>query len=98
MRGWPRALSWSNFTSIRNPGPGQLQALNGHPIVARVALTIMFYPGNSPRRADGTAFNSVDVRLEVNSLQYVPSRIPSRQEDRFLRHEQGHFDLMGLFA
>ena len=98
MKGWPRTLAWSNFASIANPGRGQFVALNGHPIVARVAISIMFYAARSPRSADGTRFNTVDVRVETNSLQYVPSRIPQGQEDYYLRHEQGHMDLMGLFA
>jgi len=98
MIGWPRSLAWNNFTPIPNPGPAQLRARNGQPIVALVGLAIRFYPGNSPRNLQGTAFNTVDVRLEVVSMQYVPSRIPAGQEARYLRHEQGHFDLMGLFA
>jgi hypothetical protein len=98
MKGWPRTLAWSNFTAIPNPGRGELVALNGHPIVARVAISIMFYAARSPRSLNGLRFNSVDVRLEVNALQYVPSRIPRGEEDYYLRHEQGHLDLMGLFA
>jgi hypothetical protein len=98
MKDWPRTLAWSNFTAIANPGHGRFVALNGHPIVARVAISIMFYPARSPRTANGLRFNSVDVRVELNSLQYVPSRIPSGQADYYLRHEQGHLDLMGLFA
>ncbi|MEQ1762793.1 MAG: DUF922 domain-containing protein [Pyrinomonadaceae bacterium] len=98
MNGWPRTLSWSDFTSIPNPGPTELRALNGHPIVARVGLSIMFFIGNSPRVGDGTTFRSVDVRLQVNRLEYVPSRIPAGQEARYLQHEQGHMDLMGLLA
>lgn len=98
MRGWPRTLAWRDFTEIPNPGPTQLRALNGHPIVARVSLSIMFYEGTSPRQPDSCSFRSVDVQLRVDRLEYVPSRIPSGQEARFLEHEQGHMDLMGLFA
>ena len=96
--GWPRTLSWNEFTQVPNPGPFQFRALNGHPIVARVGIAIVFFPGNSPRTPDGRRFNTVDVRVAVNSLEYVPSRIPPGQEARYLRHEQGHLDLMGLFA
>jgi hypothetical protein len=98
MIGWPRTLAWSEFTAIPNPGPFQFRALNGHPIVARVGIAIVFFPGGSPRSLDGRRFNTVDVRVAVNSLEYVPSRIPPGQEARYLRHEQGHLDLMGLFA
>jgi hypothetical protein len=98
MLGWPLRLSWNNFRPVPDPGPWQFRARNGHPIAAQVGLAIRFYPGNSPRRTDGTSFNDVDVRLETVSLQYVPSRIPQGQEERYLRHEQGHYDLMGLFA
>jgi hypothetical protein len=58
----------------------------------------MFYPAASPRQPDGSSFRSVDVQLQVNRLEYVPSRIPAGQEARYLQHEQGHMDLMGLFA
>jgi hypothetical protein len=98
MIGWPRTLSWSDFTAVPNPGRGQLVALNGHPIVARVGLAIAFFPGSSPRPAHGRSFNTVDVRVVTNGLQYVPSRIPAGESDYYLRHEQGHMDLMGLFA
>lgn len=98
--GWPRTLRWSDFTAVPNPGPGQFVALNGHPIVARVALSIMFYPGSSPTVQEGAEwrFRTVSVALVTNSLQYVPSRIPAGREAHYLTHEQGHFDLMGLFA
>lgn len=98
MIGWPRTLAWSDFTAVPNPGPGQLVALNGHAIVARVSISIMFHPGSSPRQPDGLRFNTVDVRVITNRLEYVPSRIPAGQEAAYLRHEQGHMDLMGLFA
>lgn len=98
MTGWPRTLTWTDFTAIANPGPTQLRALNGHAIVARVGLSIMFYIGTSFRQPDGNSFRSVDVRLQINQLEYVPSRIPAGQESRYLQHEQGHMDLMGLFA
>ena len=98
IRGWPRTLSWNDFTPITNPGPRQLVALNGHPIVARVNLTIMMNPGLSPRRPDGKRFNSVEIQLIAQSLQYVPTRVPASQAAYYLQHEQGHMDLMGLFA
>ena len=98
MQGWPRTLTWNDFTAIPNPGPTQLRALNGHAIVARVGLSIRFYISTSPRVPDGTSFRSVDVRLQIDRLEYVPSRIPSGEEARYLEHEQGHFNLMGLFA
>ena len=98
VQGWPRTLAWTNFTAVPNPGPGQFVALNGQPIVARVSISIMFYIGSSPRAADGRRFNSVDVRVVTNRLEYVPSRIPHGQEAHYLAHEQGHMDLMGMFA
>ena len=102
MQGWPRTLTWNDFAPIQNPGPRQFVALNGHPIVARVALSIMFYPGNSPRvqRDNEWKFGSVDVRVVLDraQTQYVPSRVPRAEQARLLRHEQGHMDLMGLFA
>lgn len=102
MTGWPRTLSWDNFQSLSNPGPGQLVARNGRPIVARVAISIMFYQDSSPTVTEGgrTRFSTADVRVILNSnqTQYVPSRIPPGQSAHYLRHEQGHMDLMGLFG
>lgn len=102
MTGWPRTLSWSDFQPLANPGPGVLVARNGHAIVARVAISIMFYPPNSPIVTEGgqARFSSVDVQVILNSsqTQYVPSRIPAGQAEHYLRHEQGHMDLMGLFG
>ncbi len=102
MQGWPRTLTWQDFQAIANPGPRQMVALNGHPIVARVALSITFYPGASPQTSEAGQwrFRTVDVRVTSNAsqMQYVPSRIPQGQEPHYLRHEQGHMDLMGLFG
>ncbi len=105
LRGWPRTLTWADFTALPNPGPGQLVALNGRAIVARVSISIMFYPGTSqilpdPGILDQVRFGDADVSVILNrgQMQYVPSRIPRRQEAYYLRHEQGHLDLMGLFA
>jgi len=102
VRGWPKTLAWSDFRAVPNPGPGQLVALNGHPIVARVAISILFYQGGSGTVREGSEvrFGSVNVRVQLDSqqMQYVPSRIPRGQEAYYLRHEQGHMDLMGLFA
>jgi hypothetical protein len=99
MTGWPYTLRWQDFTVI-TPGPTQLRALNGQPIVARVSLSIMFYPASSPMTSEGGQyrFASVDLRVIRSSLEYAPSRIPHGQEAHYLRHEQGHMDLMGLFA
>jgi hypothetical protein len=62
----------------------------------------MFYPGSSNAMSAGgqSFFFAVDVRLTLNTsqMQYVPSRLPQGQEPYYLRHEQGHLDLMGLFA
>ena len=98
MIGWPRTLAWSDFTAIPESAAVFLRARNGHPIVARVSISIGFLPGNSPRSLDGRTFNRVDVRVQINRLEYVPSRIPAAQSAAYLRHEQGHLDLMGLFA
>jgi hypothetical protein len=98
MTGWPRTLAWSDFTTIPEAAAAQLRARNGHPIVARVSISIGFLPGNSPRSLDGRTFNRVDVRVQINRLEYVPSRLPAAQSAAYLRHEQGHVDLMGLFA
>jgi hypothetical protein len=102
MNGWPRTLTWGDFRAIPNPGPRDLLALNGHPIVAKVAIDIMFYPGSSSAMSAGGQwfFFAADVRviLNMSQMQYVPSRIPRGQEPYYLRHEQGHMDLMGLFA
>jgi len=102
MIGWPRTLTWNDFRAIPNPGPRDLLALNGHPIVAKVAIDIMFYPGSSNAMNAGGQwfFFGTDVRVILNAsqMQYVPSRIPRGQEPYYLRHEQGHMDLMGLFA
>jgi hypothetical protein len=98
MTGWPRTLAWSDFTTIPEAAAAQLRARNGHPIVARVGISIGFLPGNSPRSLDGRTFNRVDVRVQINRLEYVPSRLPAAQSAAYLRHEQGHVDLMGLFA
>jgi hypothetical protein len=100
--GWPRTLSWSHFQALTNPGPGVLVARNGQPIVARVSVSFMFYPGGTLIITEGgqARFHSVDVRVLLNpaETQYVPSRLPAQQADYYLRHEQGHFDLMGLFG
>ena len=98
MIGWPRTLTWNDFTPVPNPGPGRFVAMNGHPIVARVSVAIQFFYGSSPRKPDGCSFKAVDLRVVVNSLEYVPSRLPKGQEAYYLKHEQGHLDLMGLFA
>lgn len=105
LRGWPRTLTWADFTAIPNPGPGQLVALNGRAIVARVSISIMFYPETSQVLPDtgiltGVHFGDADVSVILNrgQMQYVPSRIPRGQQAYYLRHEQGHLDLMGLFA
>ncbi|MBA3972606.1 MAG: hypothetical protein C0504_00140 [Candidatus Solibacter sp.] len=102
MQGWPRTLTWNDFQPIPNPGPGQMLARNGQPIVARVALSIMFYENSSFPVEEGNAFkySFVDVRLVLNraATQFVPSRLPDRDRAYYLRHEQGHVDLMGLFA
>jgi hypothetical protein len=98
MIGWPRTLAWSDFTAIPESAAVFLTARNGHPIVARVSISIGFLPGNSPRSLDGRTFNRVDVRVNIDRLEYVPSRLPAAQSAAYLRHEQGHVDLMGLFA
>ena len=98
MIGWPRTLAWSDFTAIPESAAVFLRARNGHPIVARVSISIGFLPGNSPRSLDGRTFNRVDVRVNIDRLEYVPSRLPAAQSAAYLRHEQGHVDLMGLFA
>lgn len=100
VQNWPRTLSWGNFTSVPNPGPGQFVALNGLPIVARVALSIMFYPDASNIVQEGAVwrFSNCVIALVTNGLSYVPSRIPQGRENHYLAHEQGHLDLMGLFA
>lgn len=102
MRGWPRTLAWTDFQEIANPGPGQLVALNGNPIVARVAISIMFHQNgcSTLREGDQARFHHVDVRVQLNRslMQYVPSRIPGGRNDYYLQHEQGHMNLMGLFG
>jgi len=82
-----------------------MMALNRRPIVARVSISIVFYPGSSlvhmdPGILPEFRFWDVLVGVEKNrgQMQYVPSRIPRGQEAHYLRHEQGHMDLMGLFA
>src|SRR5687768_9442270 len=98
MIGWPRTLAWSDFTAIPEAAAVNLRARNRHPIVARVSISIGFLPGNSPRSLDGLTFNRLDVRLHIDRLEYVPSRIPAAESAAYLGHEQGHLDLMGLFA
>ena len=102
MQGWPRRLTWNDFQRVTNPGPRQLLTRSGAQIVARVSLSIMFYHQNSATAREGNQlkFSRVDVRVQLNTsqTQYAPSRIPSGQEAYYLQHEQGHMDLMGLFA
>ena len=103
--GPPPTLTWQSFREIPNPGPGVLVANNGLPIVARVDVRIHFDPNGwgvgAGRRADGRwAFGSPTVAVVLNpaNMIYVRSRIPRGHERRYLIHEQGHVDLMWLFA
>ncbi|MGC4050154.1 MAG: hypothetical protein QM757_12285 [Paludibaculum sp.] len=77
-------------------------ARNGHPIVARVAITINFDPAHHAMVVEGGQyrFGTVNVAVNLNRsmTSYVPSRIPRGQESYYLSHEQGHMDLMGLFG
>ena len=103
--GPPRQLSWTDFRPIENPGPGVLVANNNLPIVARVDVSINYDPagwgGGAGRRPDGQwalAMPIVNVILNTDNMVYVPSRIPRGRDRHYLRHEQGHVDLMWLFA
>lgn len=102
MTGWPRQLTWGDFQELANPGPGTLVARNGHPIVARVAISINFDPAQHAMVAEGGQyrFGSANVSVILNRAMtnYVPSRIPRGEESYYLSHEQGHMDLMGLFG
>jgi hypothetical protein len=91
-------LSWARFTRVERPAPGQLVAHNGFPIVASVEITINF--NDSPVANDGAnvRFDPPHVSFNLWQANYVPSRFQASQRDYYLRHEQGHMDLMCLLA
>ncbi|MEW8507105.1 MAG: hypothetical protein AB2598_10385 [Candidatus Thiodiazotropha sp.] len=85
--GWPRQLTWSDFSDIQNRPAGESED-------ARISMG--FRPGRLRIVQDGTEyrFGEMEFNMVLNAAgSWV---VVSGKTDQLLAHEQGHFDIVGL--
>jgi len=98
MKGFPRRLTWADFSAVSTSPDPDYDALT----VSRMTLKKFFSLGSGigsiGRRTFKTIVLYVDPIIEVDMNKTLSWALDTAKTPELLLHEQGHFDIAGLVA
>ncbi len=90
MAGWPRSISWDEFTELGARPPGETEDAQIHSEVDQ--------PSQVSVVREGGAFRVSSLTVEIRVVRDDNWVVTSQKSDDLLSHEQGHYDLTGLLG
>ncbi|MBW9256430.1 MAG: DUF922 domain-containing Zn-dependent protease [Candidatus Thiodiazotropha sp. (ex. Lucinisca nassula)] len=87
LSGWPRQLAWSDFTDIQSRPSGESED-------ATIAMAM--HPGRLRFLEEGGQHRLGDVAFQMLLNEAGTWVVASAKTAELLRHEQGHYDIVGL--
>ena len=90
VEGWPRCLTWGDFTELASRPPGETEDAQIHTETAG--------PDEATVERVGNGMRVRDLTLALTVISTDTWVVGSQRTDRLLNHEQGHFDITGLVA
>ena len=92
LRGWPRQLTWADFRKVDSRPPGSRED-------AHIESEFSNPPGKPFQIVEkGGEFRLSRIVLRVKVDGERTWVVKGAQDEELLRHEQGHFDIIGLLA
>jgi hypothetical protein len=85
--GWPRQLSWSDFTDIQTRPEGESED---------ASIAMQMRPGELRFLQEGGQHRFGDVEFNMVLNSSATWVVTSAKRSELLHHEQGHYDIVGL--
>ena len=98
-----RTLTWNDFKQVTKPVPGPGQSANVAQTRTNVGTNHFSLPavrGTRPRQYQLADMITVTIRLDAANCWKANwlTTLPQSDQDRLLKHEQGHYDLVALLG
>jgi hypothetical protein len=103
LQGLFRTLTWSDFKQVTKPAPGPGQSANVAQTRANVGTNNFSLPplrGTHPQQYQLADMITVSITLDAAHCWKADwlTTLPQADQDRLLKHEQGHYDLVALLG
>jgi hypothetical protein len=90
MSGWPKSISWADFTELGARPPGENEDAQIHSEVDQ--------PSQVSVTREGGVFRVSSLTVEIRVVAEDNWVVTSQKSNDLLSHEQGHYDLTGLLG